>query len=360
MLKFKYVSMQKDVFEKKLGGYSHFKGVTESLKKKHEVVVVGYLIDTLNVKGVKNKSLSKRFFYFRLLYDYICDFESDVYLARKTLVGSLLFSIIFPWKKMLLTILDKKQILVLEYNGVSGEFFQNLPGVFKNALNMVNVLPTIFSDYTYCVNDYIKKSILCRFNKDKVFVCYNGGPEFSRFFKYDEIDSDKKVKLVFYGSDQEHYDIPSLAEFIASQDSLELILVGPGFEKYQSSNVKCVGPMKLEELRQYLGENVALYVGIIPLKPIITDKTIRPIKVLDYMSLGMPILHSCYCLEGFEPLSDFKFEYDSLVDITSLLSEISSFEYKNLSRYVESAYKKYTWDVTLNSLIDIDKNEQYQ
>ena len=173
MKKVKYVSMQKDVFTKQLGGYSHFKGVALALSQLYSVTLVGFNLKNMNIRHLALKEITPNIYYLKILCDYLADFESDVYIIRKTLTGSLLLTLFYPLKCILLRVMKKKQLLIYEYNGISGEFNEKIPKPLKAMFKIVNIIPTIFSDFTYCVNDSIREKLKIYSNIDKLFVCEN-------------------------------------------------------------------------------------------------------------------------------------------------------------------------------------------
>ncbi|UTW00169.1 hypothetical protein KDW99_03215 [Marinomonas rhizomae] len=351
MKKVKYVSMQKDVFIKKLGGYSHFKGVATSLSKLYLVTLVGHHINLISIKGVMLKNLGLNFYYLRIVCDYIFDLDSDFYIVRKTLLGSLIFSFIYPIKCIVLKVLKKKQFLIYEYNGISGEFNEKIPVFFRGFFKLINIIPTLLSDHTYCVNDSIRKSLYLHFNADKLFVCENGGP-----LPIDTkiaVAGGKGVAIIFYGGDQEHYSIREMVEEVKKNSNIHLHLIGPNLQHYSSSNVFCPGVMDLEQLSLYISQLGGMCFGIIPLKNILNDNGARPIKVFDYMSLSLPLLHTEYCLSNFDEDKVFSISYCLFSEVFPKIESLTLGSYNQMRNEVKLSYARYQWDRTLEPLFEI-------
>ena len=360
MKSIKYISMQKDVFNRQLGGFSHFKGVSKVLSSNYKLTVVGYNVGKLNLDGLIYKEIPARFYGSFIFLNWFFDFNSDVVLARKTLIGSLIVSLFFPIKKLFLLALGKKQALIYEYNGISGEFILDGSALFSKVLLWLNIIPTICSDYTYCVNDYIKNRLYSPFNIGKLFVCENGGPD--PIYKSSAEYEDGSFGMVFYGANQAHYDISALVDAVKEVNrkgvDFKLFLVGPDMGHYAQDNVLCVGVMNREKLADYLSSRKELLWGVIPLKGILAERDVKPIKVFDYMSLGLPVVHSEFCLEGFEKDEAISVLYSDPINGISEITSIDLNAYNHKASRVRDLYEKYLWKETLIPMLEVIDEER--
>lgn len=360
MKKVTYLSLDKNVLQNGIGGASHIKGVISTLLMYFNVSYIGhatYLLQSLY------KDLSLREcegnFYREVLIAIWKDKETDVFLIRKTLVGMYLLIPIIALKK----IMRSKQAFILEFNGISGDY-SGKSAVFSKVMLFLNVLPLFFYDGVYCVLDDIANRLRAVYNSSKIFVCPNGGPEPSKQLPC--VRDFERVNLIYYGSDLAHYHLNWCAAAIdeynkANSSDVRLILVGPHNENVIGKCVEKASARPAKEFQSFVANIRGKSFGLVPLNLSESSNTIEPIKVFDYLSANLPIVHSSACLNGFGA-SEVCFIYEpnddsSLPDMLNKIVQLSASEVSIIYKKVSQLYINYTWTNRLKKLVEVISSE---
>ncbi|WP_352296967.1 hypothetical protein [Pseudoalteromonas sp. 20-MNA-CIBAN-0454] len=360
MKKITYLSLEKNVLINGIGGASHIKGVISTLLIHYNVTYMGHATHFL--KGLyDNLSFQEcgRRFYWDVLKAIFTDNETDVFLIRKTLVGMYLLIPIILLKK----IIRPKQVFILEFNGISGDY-SGKSIAFSRVMLFFNALPLIFYDGVYCVLDDIANRLKSVYNSRKIFVCPNGGPKQSK--KMPNITTCERVNLIYYGSDLAHYHLHWCASKVDEYNKetsadVRLILVGPYNENVIADCVKKVSARPAKEFQSFVASLDGKVFGLVPLNLSESSNTIEPIKTFDYLSANLPIIHSSACLNGFDSAKVcFMYKPDKPDSFSKLLNEITALtplEVKKLYKSVFQEYTAYTWPNRLKKLVEVIDHE---
>ena len=360
MKKVTYLSLDKNVLLNGIGGASHIIGVVSTLLLHFNVSFMGYA--TYLLKGL-HKDLSlhecEGSFYPRVLIAIWKDKKTDVFLIRKTLVGMYLLIPIIALKK----IMRSKQVFILEFNGISGDY-SGKSAAFSKMMLFLNVLPLYFYDGVYCVLDDIANRLRAVYNSNKIFVCPNGGPEPSK--QLPSVGGSERVNLIYYGSDLAHYHLSWCAALIDEYNktnfsNVRLILVGPRNENVNGKCVEKVSARPAKEFQSFVASIRGKSFGLVPLNLSESSNTIEPIKVFDYLSANLPIVHSSACLNGFGASEVcYMYQPDVEVSLPNLLDRIVHLpvsEVENLYKNVAQLYTVYTWPNRLKKLVEVISSE---
>ena len=349
-----YISLDKAAVEKQLGGYSHIKGVIEGLKGHYKLKVGAYCTKLLGNKTdeVDYVEILHSKYYLNVFKLLIQDKETDVFLFRKNLIGMYIVSVAFLLKRLL----GSKQKYYFEFNAISGDY--QVENKLKLAfLYWSNIIPVILSNGVYCVTqsvfDRLAENLFV--SNDKLVLCPNGGP--SPLFQEIENVTEDKLCIYYYGSQMPYYHINYLVSCIKKIQNdlgrtIELHLVGPKMTHLKEPNVYVHGPMGMESFQVLMANVKGLSWGIVPLDKFDAGSSIDPIKTFDYLSLGMPVLHSKECLSLFDTKSNYseKYEIQSLIESLTKIRAMSRVDYINIYHDLVGNYYVYQWEARLEKL----------
>lgn len=361
MKKLFYISLDRSVVKKQLGGYSHIKGVIDGVKNYYKLKVGAWCTNLLDVNdnSVTYIDIHHKAYYFQVFKILLSDKNTDVFLFRKNLIGMYVVSIAFLVKRLL----GSKQKYFFEFNAISGDY-QVDSKIKSIILYWSNIIPVILCDGVYCVTqsvfDRLDKNSLVASNK--LILCQNGGP--TPLFQEPSNISGEKVCIYYYGSDMPYYHINHLIKSIKNirnklKKPVELHLVGPNMDHFSCSVAKCHGAMGLSEFNNLMKNTKGMAWGIVPLDKFDAGSSIDPIKTFDYLSLGMPVIHSNECLSSFDNDKLYSEKYD-IDNIERTLLKISDWCVEDyLVRYesVLSNYHYYQWESRLESLRELMDTE---
>lgn len=349
-----YISLDKTVVEKQLGGYSHIKGVIEGLKGHYKLKVGAWCTNLLGKKSddVEYVEISHSKYYLNIFKILIQDKEADVFLFRKNLIGMYIVSLAFLLKRLL----GSKQKYYFEFNAISGDY-QVENKLKSTILYWSNIFPVILSSGVYCVTqsvfDRLAKNSLI--SNKKLVLCPNGGPP--PLFQDLENVTDDKLCIYYYGSHMPYYHIDYLVNSIKKiqndhEKAIELHLIGPNMEHLKEANVYVHGAMGIESFQSLIMNIKGTSWGIVPLDKFDAGSSIDPIKTFDYLSLGMPVLHSKECLSLFDTQGHYseKYEIDNLVGSLIKIREMSQKDYSKVYNTLIENYYLYQWEARLENL----------
>ena len=120
MKKLFYISLDRSVVKKQLGGYSHIKGVIDGVKNYYKLKVGAYCTNLLDVNddSVTYIDIHHKAYYFQVFKILLSDKNTDIFLFRKNLIGMYVVSIAFLIKRLL----GSKQKYFFEFNAISGDY----------------------------------------------------------------------------------------------------------------------------------------------------------------------------------------------------------------------------------------------
>jgi glycosyltransferase involved in cell wall biosynthesis len=159
--------------------------------------------------------------------------------------------------------------------------------------------------YIYVVSTFLKNDILSHssdFPSEKILIIPNAGPE-SQFIKSDSTEiSQANVRFMYLGMFQPYYEIElainAFMNYTSTLTNAELYLCGDGplYESLQNTygqkeNIIFYGRYHLPGLieEEVLNSNTIL---LLPYSPNEYSALHSPIKLYEYMSLGLPIIAS--------------------------------------------------------------------
>lgn len=362
----KYISLEENVISDNLGGKAHVLGILDVIGREFNTTFVGKYTDGVRkeIKKIKTLEITNKFYLFSIFLNVLNDNNCNCFLFRKTLVGMYVIALSILIKRYILR--HKKQKFIIEMNGISGDFKVD-NSILRFLLLYLNAVPLIFFDYVYCVNTNISNRLLNTklIDEKKIFVCLNGGPTLDLEPAQDCSFNENEISLIYIGADQKKYHIDkiaSLIEFHNNEKSNPIIymdLFGSNLEKYNTNKyIRVHGHMAPSEFRVLIKNLRCHKWGIIPLDQIvnISENNVSPIKTFDYMSCGLPIIHSSSTLKDVDIEKKFTLEYNvnsekSILNVLSQIKNHSVGEYQERVNFVTNNYMKYTWDYTLKGLV---------
>lgn len=368
--KFHYILLESNAISDGIGGKVHIQGVIRGLSDQLDLSVVGLDLDLLPYQDkfftkvdLSNKGKSLAFYREVLAYIWNAGGD-DVFLYRKTLIG-IIFLFPLLWLKKNLS---PKQLHIVEMNGVSGDFRGYAP--WKSSLMAyINALLVWPFDKIYAVNNNIAERLVGTklLATDKVIVCKNGcfGPQFNFVELLSLKDSpNRNINFVFYGSLQKHYALLDFVEAIKiyGQRNPEINFVvhfiGPRFDELDLGPlVKMPGVMNLVEFATYIKKIGLNTWGLLPLRFTEGKTDVLPIKILDYISCGLPILSTFEPLEFHGRTQKIVFTYNlnhykSVFELLDYVVELSSDEILKLRKGCLQIAESNDWKKTLMPLND--------
>lgn len=362
-----YISLEKYVISDMLGGKQHIEGILYALQPHFEVFFYG--IDATEISAQCEKiSLNKKMFY-RQIFKVLWAANGQKVLFRKTLIGMYFCCLV----KILMFLFHRKIFMYFEYNGISGDFSVSNRFLSK-VLLYANVVPAILFSGIYAVNENIAMRIkrYAKIASCSVTVGENGcfpmAEESSKLvhenWSREVCGLDRKnsrLDLYFFGAKQEKYHLRMLVEEVGAliPGSVTLHLVGNGFEEFEHFvSVKAVGPLTPPEFTRYVsatrGDNAW---GIIPLNKFNAGADVVPIKAMDYLTAGLPLLHSTACLSKF-PISAAVQSYsaESGQALNEALRKLQTYSHKDMDDVRLTVYDlaaSHSWRKKLRPVINM-------
>jgi hypothetical protein len=355
----KYIAAQKDVFERGLGGMSHVEGVANSLSKKYRTILVGKSIklsDDISDRVFK-QDVDGGNFYIGIFLNILMDKNSEIFIIRKEKKAILIIILCFIIKRYILNI---KFTSIIEVNGISEEF-SSKKNFVRKLLRWIEIRAVSSFDVIYAVNENLKERIsnLIGNPDKKIIVCENGGGDpWSDVSPV--IEDDSETNFIFYGANQSHYHV---GEFINSVESgfgdrkFKIILIGYNFERFSRSRVDAPGSMGKRDFYEYISRLPGKKFGLIPLEFVPNLNGVVPIKALDYLRSGLPIICSNNIFPDYPA---FVIKYgDSSLEVSSAVRaalDMDKCKYNNMLSKIGEAYADFTWDKTLKPLFEFIDN----
>lgn len=178
-------------------------------------------------------------------------------------------------------------------------------GLISKFFSGVEQRSLLQSPFIYVISDRLKQDLISRYKipEEKILVCPNAGPE-PMHDKVKPVDGkDEKIRFIYLGVFQRYYEIPELIRAFKNSDAPssqqpELHLFGDGDVYEQSVNeagdhpeIKFHGRYQLESLLEsgQINRNTIL---VLPLANHFSASFVSPIKLFEYMALGLPVMAS--------------------------------------------------------------------
>lgn len=351
------------------GQVTHAKGILDGLvqngidvKLYGEPNIVRF-IDSQNLKVIKPvNSFPLDFYYsYRMLKSAIHN-EVDFYLIRKS-VGVLIISILTLNFRML-GIKDK---VVWEVNGLSLHNYRNgrIGKIFYWLSIIIHKVGLRNNKGIYVVTDFLKEELsegTLSLKKNKIKVISNGGPGWQGVKSSNSI-----IRFIYFGVFQPYNDFKTIIDaFIDLKNEIdtheiELHFCGYGVQEelithysIKRNDVFYWGPKNINQLYE---EHIAneRSIGIIPMSDD-SSKLRSPIKMYDYLSLGMPILGTDKLSHNIQSKSDLLFHFYENKNVKSCKAAMSKFtdsnfnwdEVKNMAR---KSSKDNSWSSRMRDLL---------
>ena len=357
-----YYSLQKNVVDRGLGGWTHVIGVASTLSKYQHTRLV--LHSTTERHQIKSKDISysilpKKLYLSRIALDIILDRSSATSIYRKSLLG--MYAVVFP---ILLSRLVNNRKHIIEVNGLSSEFRRSHP-LLTRALKILNALPMTIFDRIYVVNNHLKSELVgtIPFSNGKFLVCPNGGPD--ALSPPYSTQNYEKTNFVYFGSNLDAYHLEEVVAVInqltENNSSIHLHLIGPSMEKFHGRHVTAHGYQSLIRFRETICGMDGKLFGLIPLNEVKNATDVEPIKLFDYLSCGIPVMFSEHVLRniGYSKDIGVRYQMDQSSDLKRALEECAGMTEENFTRTtnnVRDVYKTLTWDSRLSELTTYTRN----
>lgn len=374
MKKINYVLPDGNFFDQLSGRVSHAKGIIDGLADNDiEVNVFSearaeqYIEHSEKVKlhseeGGDDLPLYKRLIFTRDLIKKGLAFPTRPVLIRKTIFSLFYFLIVGVFNK-------NAKRLYWEVNGLSGEGYKGRAFYHLIYLTILLLHKVVLrkSGGVYVVNQQLKDSLCAGFyalSKDHVCVITNGGPKPQKNVATD--DENKNINFIFFGVLQKYNDfellINSFKNFTRNKGGqYSLFIIGNGVKKQiiknlcdDVKNIHVLDPMSYDELSE--SEFSINGVGLIPLVDNFTSSILSPIKLFDYMSLGMPVIASdAVNFNGYEidEKCIFKYKAGDNVSLISCFEQLvaQNGNLKNLREAARRNAHENSWTVKMKELL---------
>lgn len=175
--------------------------------------------------------------------------------------------------------------------------------LFYRILLWQEVMSSRYVDRVLTVHDPLRDNILVKIHKilpESIHVIANfADDELFKPVKYCQIDG--KVRLVFHGSILERYGLQNLMialSKVQKKDKISVRIIGEGdFSKQLAQMIVCLG---LGDVVQFENRIYSLYdipkviadsnLGIVPLEISSITNYAIPLKLLEYISMGLPVM----------------------------------------------------------------------
>ena len=353
-----YVSLELGVVADQLGGKTHIEGVLEAMQDSFNVTLA--TVDAGLVSGrfqPINMPSSRHQFYFKLFKMMWSD-RYAVFLMRKTIGGLWAVNIFNTF----ISLFGRRKKVIFEFNGISGDFrFDS--GIPRLVLTWLNLAPLSLGGGVYAVNENIAKRVLsnCFSKSCRVVVGENGC--FSKIgnFKRQAKDEAEGVTFFFFGADQAKYHLTWFLDAFCRFDpamTKRVLLIGRGLEKYEHyPYVEAVGHLTLREFVEFVQqERTRNSWGVVPLDRLPSGSDVVPIKSMDYLSAGLPIIHSDTCLGAFEDSPSFlSYRNGDVESIESVFSSciLDESERSEIDRDIARLVHENSWTVKLKPVRDL-------
>lgn len=338
-------------FLRSTGKTRHANGVIIALNALHH----NYDIEVL--AGVKpnfectQKLFSKRFFKLMTL-SYILSKakdEENILLIRKNW-WTFLFLVIFSRRKI-------RARLVLEVNGFTFERYVKTRAheiIYRYWLRLHQPLSRLVDRY-YVVNQALAKDIEFFDSNEKIYVGYNGAPMiYSPVIR----SNTRRVDFVFLGNLRFYNDWSLLESYFAKNQDINLHIIGFGeaLEKIEQMgkcrNIHFHGYLEREEYQHFIStlDNPC---GLIPIRRHYGEKYLSPIKLGEYLSLGMPVIMSSN-VDSISNVVDLQnivaYSTGSEGSFAEAISSIKRAH--DIRDALKSDYSSITWEKSLADLIN--------
>ncbi|NJE06964.1 glycosyltransferase [Thermococcus sp. M39] len=226
-----------------------------------------------------------------------------------------IIQISFPYgifsAKLLLNIFNKKNTKVIyDAHNVEAEVAESMLKSSNNLKEVIahylgkffEVFAVRFADYIICTNSKDKKKFVKRYkvNPEKVFVIPSGVHVFKKSSEIEKKDP-KCINIIFHGSflysfnkEALYYILTYIAPKFEKLKNVKFLIAGSGISKNKKKNIIALG--YVTDLRAFL---VTAHIAIVPL----VHGSGTRLKILDYMSVGLPIVTTKKGIEGIEAIN---------------------------------------------------------
>jgi glycosyltransferase involved in cell wall biosynthesis len=202
---------------------------------------------------------------------------------------------------------------------------------------------------------------MARLPAERVVVVHNGGPE-QRFLVHRDVER-TELHVFFFGLLHPYNDFACLldaaAQVRASGVPVVVHVAGEGSERgylesrQEGDSLRLYGRLSRDEFAEIVRAAPGKRVGIACMRFGNGSGSVSPLKVFDYLALGMPVLHSDNILrdvlvDGEHGLAYRERDPRSLGEAMVQVLETSTYE--RMSAAVRELYPAYTWSSRMRLL----------
>jgi glycosyltransferase involved in cell wall biosynthesis len=287
--------------------------------------------------------------------------ENDVFLIRYAI------SIPFFMTKMARLAKRKKALSIVEVNSLAIHNIKALPVFFRQVLLKFESFILSKYDLVYVVSETLKKQLKQANKKLNVIVVPNAANQHSKL----PGKKGGKKRIVYMGTMQPYYDFNLLIEgfnrLLQDYPDITLEFYGKG-SKFNdiASSVKINHQIKLHG--RYDNENIPELLNrdsdilVLPYKNIPNSNIRSPIKLFEYMSLGLPMLGSNVgqlneiIIDGHNGFLYKEGDSESLYRNLKYIYENYDFAAKVGSQAYDEFVKQHTWQYRVKEMIEKIRN----
>jgi glycosyltransferase involved in cell wall biosynthesis len=298
------------------------------------------LTDTIRIYEINKASTEKNWRKKLLTY------QSELLNKNDTLLIRYAISLPFFMVKMAKLAGRKQALSIIEVNSLAIHYIRGLPLILQRMLLKFEAYILSHYDVVYVISKTLKNQLEKVSSKLNVIVVPNAANERERLSSR----NGERKRIVYFGTMQHYYDfellINGFKRLLSEYPEISLEFYGKGtkYEEVKSlakdhPNIKFHGNYDNEAITSFLYSDSDILV--LPCKDIRDSNVRSPIKLFEYMSLGLPLLVS---------------NVGQLSDIIS--DEQNGFIYQ--AGDVDSFYRKLKYIIDHPDLADKGANQAYE
>jgi len=246
--------------------------------------------------------------------------------------------------------------------------FNSSNRIIKKLLNMIEMFSWHFSDRIITVNEVVLKELTIRYkNKSKLKVISNY-VDTEKFPYNEDYNLNGKLKLIYHGTIAERFgldDVLLAINNLKNKEVVHFLIIGTGdYEKILKNKINKYNLDKIvtfdnnaydvDELNGIIRD---YNVGIVPYKNLLSTEFILPLKLQEYISVGLPVITiKSKTIESYYTESElFYYDNKNSASLTKLLERLLTQNELLYEKYKHYGFlrNKYTWNEEKKNYLNI-------